>query len=127
MKHDISTYLDERLINWAEWYTRYLDSGLGYPSQSIESLLLQHGGAVVKTTGSKPLPVCQSAEEIENMISELAKQNLKLANALRTYYLQRGSMQHKAKCLSISYSQFKVYVDMAKQWLIGRLTAKLIT
>lgn len=124
MKKNIHTYIDYRLELWADWCVRILDFGLGYPRQSLESKAMQYGGVVISGNMPKTLPTNADAEEIETLICDLAKQNLKLANALRVYYLEPGPIKSKAKKLSISYSQFKVFVDMGKQWITGRLTGK---
>ncbi len=50
--------------------------------------------------------------------------NPTMTRALRFYYFQRGSLRYKAKKLAISHTQFKYYVDMAHQWLLGCLSGR---
>jgi hypothetical protein len=44
-----------------------------------------------------------------------------MADCLRLYYLDNIGLRRNAKKIGISYSQFKICVLMAKQWLFGRL------
>jgi len=65
----------------------------------------------------------EPAEEIERLVSqELAQQTPRLATILRTQYLKIGTMEQKAKQLSMSYSRYKIQLDLGKQWLVGRLS-----
>ena len=86
---------------------------------------LQAGGYLIKTTGPIYPPENAEAEEIEALVSEIARQTPKLAQALRAQYFDRGTLPFKARKIGVSRTQFKVYVDMGKQWLAGRLSIKL--
>lgn len=115
-------YLEERLYQWAEWYSRGNLYGLGYPPCSLEYRIMTEG-TIIRSTGSRSLPTNAAAEEIENLVREMSQQNQTMALALRCQYFNRGSLRIKAKRLNISHTQFKHYVDMAHQWLAGRLSA----
>ncbi|WP_342221507.1 hypothetical protein [Candidatus Fukatsuia endosymbiont of Tuberolachnus salignus] len=117
-------YLEERLYQWAEWYSRGNFSGLGYPSCSIEYRVMTEGN-VFRRPGLKPLPIHAAAEEIERLVNAMAQQNPVMVQVLRCHYFNRGSLRYKAKKLAISHTQFKNYVDMAHQWLLGRLSGRL--
>jgi hypothetical protein len=119
---DTLAYVECRLEEWADWYSRGCDSGLGYPRQSTIAGLLDNQGVLTKAQGRKPLPTHERAEEIEAFVTELAVQNIRIAKALCQYYLGKGNMPQKAHVLGISYVCFKTEVDKAKQWLAGRLT-----
>lgn len=119
---DMTDYIESRLIEWAEWYLRDDDHGLGFPKKSIEAHLMELGGLLIKTTGYYYPPSHANAEEIEAYIRELAQQNRMLAETLRSAYLWIGTGKQKAKRMRVSYTQFKVYLGMAKQWLAGRLS-----
>lgn len=125
METYIMEYIELRLEIWAKWYASIMDSGLGYPKQSLESRALENGGVLVRSFGPKSLPSNESAEEIESLVCQLAKQNSKLATALREFYFGQGTVKQRAKKINTSSTQFRVFVDMAKQWLIGRLTINI--
>jgi len=114
-------YVDQRLQAWADWYTRGLSLGLGYPPKNLLVRLKETGGLRVKSTGQAPLLSHPKAEEIEQLVCQLAQQYRFLANTLREYYCGEGMMSQKAKRLDMSYRQFKHCVDKAKMWLAGRL------
>jgi hypothetical protein len=125
MDQCINEYVELRLEMWARWYATNADFGLGYPNQSLEGRVISNGGVLIRSFGSKPLHTNESAEEIESLVCVLSRQNEKLANALREYYFGQGTVKQRAKKINTSCTQFKVFVDMAKQWLIGRLTINL--
>ncbi len=115
-------YLEERLYQWAEWYSSGNCYGLGYPSRSLEYRLL-HEGTLSRNPFYKPMPSNEKAEEIEHWVKEMGQQNNLMASALRCHYFSAGSLRIKSKNLNISHTQFKYYVDMAHQWLAGRISA----
>ncbi|GFN46358.1 hypothetical protein [Candidatus Regiella insecticola] len=122
--NNFTRYLEDRLYQWAEWYSRGNFSSLGYSSCSIEYRIMTEGN-VFRRSGPNPLPTHAAAEEIENWVNAMAQQNPAMARALRCYYFQRGSLRYKAKKLAISHTQFKYHVDMAHQWLLGCLNGRL--
>lgn len=122
MTSSIEKYIKQRLEEWADWYGRGRDSHLGYPSKS-SFVRLMEGELLTNTNGApKSLPSNERAEEIEALVKEMAEQHYKMATTLRCEYFLQGSLRVKAKVLKISHTQFKYYLDMAIQWLIGRLS-----
>lgn len=122
--YDINEYVKERLYDWADWYSRGNLYGLGYPDRTIEYRLMREGGLLIRGTGKKSPPTNAAAEEIEQCVNEMGQQNALMALALRYHYFTYGSLRKKSKSLGISHVQFKIYVDMAKQWLTGRLSQR---
>lgn len=120
---ELMKYVEERLYQWAEWYSRSNFCGLGYPPYSLEYRIMREG-TIVRSTGPRPLPCNDAAEEIESLVVEMAQQNFNMAIALRCHYFNRGSLRSKSKKLNVSYTQYRHYVELAHQWLIGRLTSK---
>ncbi len=116
-------YLEERLYQWAEWYLRGNSYGLDYPKCSIIYRILTEG-CIQRSTGPKPLPTNEAAEEIEDLVKQMAEYNPTMAKALRCQYFQTGTLRSKATHLSMSHSHFKHCVEMGHQWLAGRLSAK---
>lgn len=115
-------YVEHRLEEWAHWYSRGCYMGLGYPNKSTVAALQEYQGMVIKTQGIKSMPINEQAEEIEDLMKELTLQNKRLTDVLRQNYLGVGTAADKAKQVGLSYAHFKVQLDMAKQWLAGRLT-----
>ena len=114
-------YLQERLYQWAEWYSRGHGYGVGYPPCSTEYRLMTEG-IVVKANYPKPLPSNESAEEMEHLVKEMTEFNFVMAQALRSQYFDPGTLRSKSKQLNMSHSHFKHYVDLAHHWLAGRLS-----
>lgn len=121
----IDDYVNYRLEQWVDWYLRGNQYGLGYPKKSIAARLMEEGGVLINSTANYSPPTHAAAEEVEMMVKDLAKQNPKIALALRVQYFNVGTAQSKARQAGLSYSQFKVHLDMAKQWIAGRLSAKM--
>ncbi|GFN47425.1 hypothetical protein RINTU1_35060 [Candidatus Regiella insecticola] len=69
-------YLESRLHQWAEWYSRGNFFGLDYPSCSLEYRIMTEGN-VFRRPGPKPLPNHEAAEEIECLVNEIAQQILR--------------------------------------------------
>lgn len=121
MASDMDCYVEHRLQEWANWYARSLDNGLGYPKRSVEGRLLDEGGFLSKSSGYKRELTHPAAEEIEVLIREMSSYNKDLAQAIRIEYIKYNTQACKAKSLSVSLTQFKLYLKMAKAWLSGRL------
>ncbi len=119
--NDPIAYIEERLHQWAEWFSRGNLVGIGYPNRSIEHRIWREGGLLIKATGEKPSPVNEAAEEIEKLIKEMSMQSEILAAVIRCHYFSQGSLRIKSKRVGISHTQFKHYVDMAHWWLVGRI------
>lgn len=123
INHNVLIYINKRLSHWANWFVHHGDFGLGFPHKSLEGRLIDNGGILTHST-IRYIPSNGMAEETENLIKELAEQNTKLADALREYYFGTGNMVYKARRIGMSPSHFKVHVDTAKYWLIGRLSSQ---
>jgi hypothetical protein len=116
-------YVDKRLKEWVEWYSSD-HSGLGYPSRSIEYVLMTEG-IVHRSPGTRVLLSNEEAEEIESLVVEMESYNKRMAIALRTQYFGKRKTRDRSDELKLSASRFRAYVEMAHQWLAGRLSAKL--
>jgi hypothetical protein len=116
-------YLEYRLKQWADWFTRVGSNGLGYPSKTVEGRLIDEGGILIKGTGKRLPPSNSQAEEIEDYVRELANCYSELAQALKDKYFayQNNSLDVLAKRRNVSTRTFKARVQMAKLWLAGRL------
>lgn len=117
-------YVESRLLEWAEWHSKENYGGLGFSSVSLEYRLMMEG-TIIKTNGPRALPSNIDAEEIEIYWTEMYKQNEVIAIAIRNYYLMDGTLRTKSQLMNISHNQFRHYVQMAHQWMAGRLTKKL--
>jgi DNA-directed RNA polymerase specialized sigma subunit len=117
-------YIEDRLAEWGEWLGTGNSLGIGYSSQSILALI--HEGKIISRSKNfgAVLETNERAEEIENLVAQMAQYKFEMAQALRLYYIDSLSLRRSAKKLGVSYSHYHLYVQMAKQWLIGRLSAE---
>ena len=116
-------YLEHRLEEWADWVVRIDTNCMGYPRKTLEARLRDEGGVLISGTGFYCPPGNERAEEIERFVGDLYQQNKLLAIALRVYYLdEKSTLGHKAKKAGVSLAQYKIYLNMAKMWLAGRLS-----
>ena len=99
--------------------------GLGFPSKTQEQILRESGGVWIKVIGRKSFIAHPRAEEIEQYLSELSQIKRFLALAIRTHYLDLGTVAQKAKKLHVSYSQYRIQLENAKHCLLGRLENSL--
>jgi hypothetical protein len=124
MQHKLESmdnYVEERLVEWARWYTRGNNGGLGYPKTSSITMFMQGKTISKAKRTAKPLPTHERAEEIESFINEMHAHKPLMASAIRLHYLDHLSLRRNAGNLRISHSQFKSYISMGKQWLAGRI------
>lgn len=119
----LNHYLEARLSQWAEWYSQGNTYGLGYPPAAIEYRLMREG-VIIRSLHPQPLPCHELAEEMEALVGEMAKQAERMAQALRYYYFHPGSLRRQSAQCQLSYTHYRSEVEKAKQWLLGRLTAK---
>lgn len=115
-------YVERRLDEWARWYSRGNLPGLGYPPCSLEYRLMKAGGVRTQAPGQRFSPVNESADAMEKLVQEMALQNALMALALRRYYFHHRSLRTQATHVGVSYGKLKALVDMAKQWIVGRLS-----
>ncbi len=116
----VDAYLENRLQEWAECLRTGNALNIGYPRQSSIAMFSE-GKSINKTRKSKTtVDVNAQAEEIEKMISEMAQYKSIMADCLRYHYLNQQSLRNSAKTLGVSHTQYKLYVQMARIWLVGR-------
>lgn len=134
---NLSQYLDDRLEEWADWYNKFSDGGMGYPSVTIEGRLMEMG-VIIRVSGSKAgIPENHDAEEMERWICSMYKWKPKLALSVRARYqgdiykivnnvlhrvrrLSRiSSMGEVAKNMEISVKVLECNLREAKDYLAG--------
>jgi len=118
----IDEYLEGRLQDWGEWLRTGNQLGIGYPAHSMVQLILE--GKII--TNNKQfwsfLEVHEEAEEIEKLVAEMSLYKRPMADCLRMHYMDNVSIRRNAKRAGISYSYYNLYLQMARQWLIGKLS-----
>lgn len=121
MTNDFMIYLEYRLDQWAQWYSVYA-YGLGYPPCSNEYHFMTVGILVPSSKVPDTGYTNYEAEEIEDLVKQMAQFNSVMAEALRCHYFVSGALRSKCKRLHMSHTHFKHCVDMAHHWLAGRLS-----
>lgn len=127
MKKDLN-YVEMRLQQWAEWYGRHKDHGIGYRKQSNEYLIMRDKGVMIKGTTQFCLPTDEAAEEIERLLCEFiqyGEAHQKMVKAFINCYVETGVMQHKAEAAGVSLACLKTWMGLIKHWLMGRLVSSL--
>lgn len=85
-------YVRQRLDEWGHEYALSRDfEYLGHQSKNMLQVLIEHKGEMpAKATGYKPLEVLRTAQEIEDIVADVARDQLTLACVLRAYYCGQG-------------------------------------
>lgn len=87
----MSEYVRRRLGHWGDEFALHRDvEWLGYATKNILKVLMEHRGMPGRAQGFKPVEADALAQEIEDIVSALAKENRQAANVLRAYYCGRG-------------------------------------
>lgn len=126
--------LEHLLANWVDYYSRGGDSGIGYPTMSIEGRMRANGGVVGHSAGAAKMDVNEDAEMIEDLVKEMSIGNSDWADALRARYFARDTdfplsktgkrrdiVSKLAYKRHISNRMFQVRVKCAKIWLLENL------
>lgn len=120
-------YLEDRLAEWGEWLRTGNYFGIGYSNQSILNLI-REGKIITRNKNFYAvIETHERAEEIEALVADMATYKLEMAQVLRSYYLDHLSLRSHARKFNISHNQYNIYLKMAKQWLVGRLSSHITT
>ncbi len=89
-------YVRRRLEAWGDEFALARDCEyLGHQSQNLLYVLMQHRGMPGRATGFKPLEVNQEAQQIEDIVLEIARHNPAMGWVLRAYYCGRGRRKNE--------------------------------
>lgn len=116
--------LESRLLDWADWYGRNLDHGLGFRNETMEYRLWKHG-MCIRGTGKSDEPENDQAEEFERWVVQLYQWNTVLAEAICARYIEYRYLtmgQIARDKLSISVRVFEDRLSQAKNFLAAKLT-----
>lgn len=85
-------YVSGRLNEWGREFALHRDCEyLGHRSKDRLQILIEHRGEMPpRVTGFKPLHIPAEPQEIEDIVSDLAKSNLTRATVMRAYYCGLG-------------------------------------
>jgi hypothetical protein len=85
-------YVKRRLEEWGWEFSLAHDCDyLGHQSKNMLQILIEHKGEMPgKTQGYKPMEVSTTAHQIELMVTEIARDQPRLACVLRAYYCGNG-------------------------------------
>jgi hypothetical protein len=93
MQHDtFGDYVRHRLEEWGWEFSLSHDCDyLGHQSKNMLQVLIEHKGEMPgKTQGYKPMEVSASAHQIELMVTEISRDQPRLACVMRAYYCGNG-------------------------------------
>ncbi len=90
-------YVRQRLEHWGREFALHKDCEyLGHQSKNMLQVLIEHKGDMPgRAQGYKPLTVNQQALEIERIVSEIARSELRLACCMRAYYCGSGRRRYE--------------------------------
>lgn len=84
-------YVRRRLEHWGEEFALCRDvEYLGYGRKNILRILMEHKGMPGRATGFKPIETDALAQQIENVIADLAREQPASAQVMRAYYCGSG-------------------------------------
>jgi len=119
-------YIEDRLREWGEWFSRDITNSIGFSRRNILARLRDEGGQIVSATGQKPLPTNAQAEEMESILITLNKNQPALTYILMIKYL------YPDKCiwmvreeLGCNKSHYYTQVNLAFEWIKGYLIARM--
>jgi hypothetical protein len=117
-------YVRRRLEHWGDEFSLARDCEyLGHQSVNLLYVLMQHHEMPGRATGYKPLEVNAEAQQIEDIVSEIARHAPAIGWVLRAYYCGSGRRKYErwetANMLLASADLAVVsrpsYLDMARR------------
>lgn len=93
MQHDtFGEYVRRRLEEWGWEFSLAHDCDyLGHQSKNMLQVLIEHKGEMPgKTQGYKPMEVSATAHQIELLVTDIAREQPRMACVLRAYYCGNG-------------------------------------
>lgn len=85
-------YVRDRLEGWGREFALHRDCDyLGHQSKNMLQVLIEHKGEMPgKAQGYKPLEVDLMAQQIEDIVADIARDEPRMACVLRAYYCGSG-------------------------------------
>lgn len=85
-------YVRGRLDDWGRVFALHRDCEiLGHKSKDMLAIIIEHGGELPpRATGFKPFTVPMQEMQIEDIVSGIARVNMRQAHVLRAYYCGSG-------------------------------------
>lgn len=85
-------YVRNRLEAWGRFFALHRDCEyLGHQSKNMLQVLIEHKGEMPpRPIGFKPLEIPRDEQQIEDIVTEIARANVARATVLRAYYCGKG-------------------------------------
>lgn len=125
-------YVKRRLDAWGREFALHRDAEiLGHRSKNMLQILIEHKGEMPgRVTGYRPLTIPPAEMQIEDLVRDLAMDDMRLANVLRAYYCGAGRQAHERREIAeqlagvaISKQRYFAMHDMGFQRVAGMLSA----
>jgi hypothetical protein len=115
-------YVDNLMKKWAYFSEKNLTGGIGFPSRSIISKIMQYGFLIQTSFGAQQISYDNDdVEEIEKALNDLGKYNPKLAKIIMIRYLYTTHIREILARESITYDVYKKGLQIAKAWMAAAL------
>jgi hypothetical protein len=127
-------YVKRRLEEWGDEYSLSRDfENLGHQSKNMLQILIEHKGEMPgRVTGYKPLEVLATAQTIEDIVADIARDQMPIACTLRAYYCGKGrkkverfetanNLMAAMSCRRVSLSQFRNLHELGFAMVRGAL------
>lgn len=119
-------YVEQRLSEWGEWFSRgdYID--IGFPRKNILARMRDEGGQLIRATGQKPFPTNTRAEEIEALLMMLNDDQPISAHVLIiTYLYPEAPLLVAEEKFGYKKSNYYNYYNVGFAWIKGYLIANM--
>lgn len=92
-------YVAGRLEDWGRVFALHRDCDyLGHRSKDMLQVLIDHKGEMPpRPTGFKPLETPLEAQQVEDIIADMARADMSLACVMRAFYCGRGRRFHERR------------------------------
>ena len=119
-------YVDKLMKKWAYFSEKNLTGGIGFPSRSVISKIMEYGFLIQTSGTQKTLDYDNDeVEEIEVALSDLGKYNPKLAKIIMVRYLYTSNIREILTKEGITYDVYKKGLQLAKAWMAAALRGRV--
>lgn len=110
-----------RLREWGYWCNAILTMGLKLPSVSILGQMVELKGELIKSTAPRLAPENEIAEEIDDLVNQLSKQEPEKAKILCIHYIERRSNKEKFKKANMPRTSYFRLLLSAENWIYNHI------
>lgn len=108
--------IDDRLKRWGDWAWDAVWSTLGIPRETLIYKMVR-SGIIAHGQGYFPEPENQEEAITDKAVTDLSAHDKRIGDAIKLYYIAKGTPRQKAADLGVSVRSFNYYVEAGRKYI----------